>query len=136
MTILRLSFAGQIKKADHKTAAGKPLVEVSICKKNRTKQDEKDAFTWVRIALWEPAEFQVGKLVKGAFIAGTGELTLRGYKDNDGAKAVSMEVSCRSFDVEVLSSEATQPTRPEPSSEKSSRQTTASTDDSSSEPPF
>lgn len=111
MTILRLTFAGQIKKAEHKTAGGKPLVEVSICKKNRTKQGEPDAFTWARIALWEPAEFQVGKLLKGAFIAGTGELTLRSYIDKDGAKASSMEVSCRSFDVEVSAGEGDQPTR-------------------------
>jgi single-stranded DNA-binding protein len=117
MTILRLAFAGVVKKAEHRTAAGKSLVEVSICKKNRTKQGEPDAFTWIRVTLWEPAEFQAPKLVKGSFIAGTGDLTARSYEGKDG-KAVSLEVSCRSFDVEVSdgapaeSAPAPRPTRP------------------------
>lgn len=123
MTILRLAFAGQIKKAEHRNAAGKSLVELSICKKNRTKQGEPDAFTWVRVTLWEPAEFQAPKLVKGSFIAGTGDLTARSYDGKDG-KATSLEVSCRSFDVEVSDAEsstapaqAPRPTRPAPAAQ-------------------
>jgi single-stranded DNA-binding protein len=127
MTILRLAFAGVVKKAEHRTAAGKSLVEVSICKKNRTKQGEPDAFTWIRVTLWEPAEFQAPKLVKGSFIAGTGDLTARSYEGKDG-KATSLEVSCRSFDVEVSdggdaqaapaqSAPAPRPTRPAPTAQ-------------------
>lgn len=101
MTLLRLAFAGQIKKAEHKTAAGKTLVEVSVCRKNKTKDGEPEAWTWVRASIWEPAEFQIGKLAVGNFIAGSGEMVLRSYTDKSGAKGVSCEVSCRSFDIEV-----------------------------------
>lgn len=100
MTIFRLNFAGEIKKADMKNVGGKALAELSVCKKNRTKEGEPDSYTWLRICLWEPAEFQRPKLVKGSFIAGSGELTLRSYEGKDG-KQTSMECRCSSFDVEV-----------------------------------
>ncbi len=130
MTVLRLSFAGQIKKAEHRTAAGKSLVEVSICKKNRTKQGEPEAFTWVRVTVWEPAEFQAPRLIKGSFIAGTGDLTARTYDGKDG-KATSLEVSCRSFDVEV-SDGAEQQAAPAP---RQTRPTPAAQSETE-EPPF
>jgi single-stranded DNA-binding protein len=100
VSILRLSFAGQIKKAEHRDAGGTPLVEVSICKKNQGKKGE-DTFTWVDINVWKPADFQTAKLVKGNFIAGTGEMTMRSYVDKGGTKGHSIEVRCTSFDVEV-----------------------------------
>jgi single-stranded DNA-binding protein len=100
MTILKAQFAGEIKKADTKNIGGKTLVEVSICKKNRTKDSEPEAFTWLRVGIWEPAAFQLPKLVKGAFIAGCGDMTLRSYEGKDG-KASSLECRCTSFDVEV-----------------------------------
>ena len=100
MTILRMQFAGEIKKAEHKKAGDKPIVEISLCKKFKEKAAE-DSFTWVRITLWQPAEFQVAKLVKGGFIAGSGEFKMRSYKDKEGAKAVNAEIRCTSFDVEV-----------------------------------
>jgi single-stranded DNA-binding protein len=100
MTIFRLTFAGEIKKADTKSVGGKSLVELSICKKNRTKDGDPESYTWLRIGLWEPAQFQIPKLVKGSFIAGSGELTLRSYEGKDG-KATSLECRCSSFDVEV-----------------------------------
>lgn len=100
MTILKAQFAGEIKKADHKEVGGKKLVEVSICKKNRGKQGDPDTFTWLKVAIWEPADFQVPKLVKGAFIAGSGDMTLRSYEGKDG-KASSLECRATSFDVEV-----------------------------------
>lgn len=100
MTILKAQFAGEIKRADHKDVGGKKLVEVSICKKNRGKQGDPDTFTWLKVAIWEPAEFQVPKLVKGAFIAGSGDMALRSYEGKDG-KASSLECRATSFDVEV-----------------------------------
>jgi len=100
MTILRLCFAGVIKKADHRQAGDKAIVEVSICKKNRTKQGDPEAFTWVRATIWEPADFQIPKLVKGAFIAGSGDMTARSYEGKEG-KAFSIDVRCTSFDVEL-----------------------------------
>lgn len=117
MTIFRMIFSGQIKKAEHRTAGGKSLVEVSICKKT-SRPNEPDAFTWLKVSIWEPADFQAAKLVKGAHISGSGEFKMRSY-EKDGAKGVSAEASCRSFDVEVVSEGGTEPAhteaRPAPS---------------------
>ena len=100
MTVLRLTFAGEIKKAEHKTAGGKALVEISLCRKNYAKQGDPETFTWIKVKLWEPADFLAQKLVKGAFIAGSGELTSRSY-EKDGVKGQSLEVRCSGFDVEM-----------------------------------
>lgn len=101
MTILRIHFAGQIMKAEHKDAGGKPLCEVSVCKKHKGRNGAEDTYTWLRVSLWEPAEFQKPKLVKGAFIAGSGDLQLRSYTAKDGSKGSSLECRSTSFDVEV-----------------------------------
>lgn len=102
MTLLRLSFAGQIKRADTKNVGGKDLIEVSLCRKQKGRAGAEDTFAWIKVSIWEPAAFQVPKLVKGAFIAGSGEFSARSYDGKDG-KATSMEVRCSSFDVEVES---------------------------------
>lgn len=114
MTILRAQFAGEIKKAEHKEVAGKKLVELSICKKNRTKQGEPDAFTWLKVALWEPADFQIPKLVKGAFVAGSGDMLLRSYEGRDG-KQSSLECRCTSFELEVSDGQLRQQSATAPS---------------------
>lgn len=100
MTIFRLHFAGQIKKAEHRSAGGKQVAELSLCRKNRSRQGEPESFTWVRVTVWEPADFQVPGLVRGAFVAGSGEMTARSYAGKDG-KATAIEVACRSFDIAV-----------------------------------
>ena len=101
MTIARITFAGQIKKSEPKNVGGKPLIEVSICKKQKGRNGAEDTFLWLRISCWEPAEFQVSKLVKGAFIAGSGDLSTRAWTDKDGKNQVSLELRCGSFDFEV-----------------------------------
>lgn len=100
MGILRIAFAAPVQKVEIKQVGGKPLAEVSICRKNRTKENEQDAFTWLRIAVWAPPDWMVSKLKKGALIAGSGDFTLRSY-DKDGQKRQSAECNCQSFDVEV-----------------------------------
>lgn len=105
MSIFRLIFAGQIKKCEHRTAGQKPIVEVSLCRKI-SKKDEPEVWNWIKVTVWEPAEYQVAKLRKGAFIAGSGEFKLRSY-EKDGVKGSSAEVSCRSFDIEVSDGEVT-----------------------------
>lgn len=132
MPIARLTFAGEIKKSEHKIVGGKPLVEASICRKQKGRDGAEDTFMWLRIAIWSPAEFQTAKLVKGAFIAGSGELSTRAFTDKDGKNQVSLEVRCTSFDVEVIGGEQRDdappaPRRPAPASPKAG-------DDS--EPPF
>jgi single-stranded DNA-binding protein len=101
MTLARISFAGQIKKAEPKTAGGKTLIEVSVCKKQKGRNGAEDTFLWLRVNCWEPAEFQLERLVKGAFIAGSGDLSTRAWTDKDGKNQVSLEVRCSSFDFEV-----------------------------------
>lgn len=103
--ILKLQFAGLINKVEIKQAGSKPLAEISICKKNYAKEGEEPTFTWIRVALWEPKEFQLSKLVKGAFIAGIGDFSMRSFEHN-GVKKQSAEVRCGSFDVEIASTEA------------------------------
>ena len=100
MTIMRLQFAGFIQKAEHKTAGAKSLVEMSICRKNYAKDGEEATFTWCKIVLWEPPSWMAPRLVKGAFIAGSGEMTLRSYAKSDGSKGVSCDVRCTSYDIE------------------------------------
>ena len=99
--IFRLSFAGIITKVEVKAIGQNSLHEISLCKKNRKKEGEEDSYTWVRINLWDAADFQRDKLVKGAFIAGSGEFHLRSFVDKSGAKRQSAEVRCVSYDVEV-----------------------------------
>lgn len=133
MTVFRLAFAGQIKKVEHRTAGDKPLAEVSVCRKNRGRQGEPEAFTWVRVTIWEPADFQVAKLVKGAFVAGTGDMSARSFDGKDGAKMHSIEVRCSSFDVEVSDGAAEEGTAPAPRRAPAAKPAPATTDD---EPPF
>lgn len=100
MSLLRLTFAGQIKRAEHKTVGDKQLAEVSICKKQKGRGDAQETYCWIRVGIWSPPEWMIAKLVKGAFIAGTGEFSSRSYEGKDG-KATSLEVRCQSFDVEI-----------------------------------
>ena len=103
MTTLSLSFTGQIKgEVRSRDSGGKKAVEVSICKKNRKlREADEDSFTWAKISIWSPPDWMTEKLVTGAFIGGTGELTLRSYVDKDGNKKSNMEINCQSFGVEV-----------------------------------
>lgn len=101
MTILRINFAGNIMKAEHKRASDKPLCEVSLCKRHKGRNGAEDTFTWLRVTIWEPAEFQMPKLVKGSFIAGSGDAQLRSYVGKDDTKGTSLECRSTSFDIEV-----------------------------------
>lgn len=101
MTLMRMFFSGQIKKAEHREAGGKPLVEVSLCKKHKGRNGAEDSYTWARLTIWEPAEFQVPRLVKGSIISGSGDVQLRSYVAKDGTKAHSLELRCTSYDIEV-----------------------------------
>ncbi len=99
--IFRISFAGNITKAEAKQVGEKTLVEVSLCKKFKGRAGAEESYTWLRVNVWEPADFQLPKLVKGAFIAGSGEFQLRSFEGKDGSKQVSAECRASSFDIEV-----------------------------------
>jgi single-stranded DNA-binding protein len=139
VTLLRISFAGEIKKAEHKTAGDKPLVEASICRKHKGRNGAEDTYTWLRVTIWQPADFQAPKLVKGAFIAGTGDVELRSYVDKDGKPGKSLECRCTSFDVEVTEGRPQEQSGPiahhaaKPVDSQAKRAAPVVTDD---EPPF
>ena len=98
MSMLKIIFSGEIKKVEHRQAGADSIIEFQICRKNSGKKDDPATFTWLRVTLWKPAEWQASKLVIGAFVSGVGDFQLRSY---DGQKRQSAEVRCSSFDVEV-----------------------------------
>ncbi len=101
MSLLKLLFAGEIKKIEMRQVGARSLAEVSVCKKNRTKEGDEESYTWANITIWGPFPDWMGpKLVKGAMIAGSGDATLRSYL-KDGVKRQSLDVNCQSMDVEV-----------------------------------
>ncbi len=101
MSLLRLIFAGEIKRAETKQVGGKTLVEFSICKKNYTKEGVEPTYTWIKAQCWEAPEWLAIKLVKGAFVAGSGDMTARSYAKQDGTKGHDIEVRCSSYDLEL-----------------------------------
>jgi len=134
--ILKLQFAGTVNKVEIKQAGTKQLAEISLCKKNYAKEGTEATFTWIRISLWEPKDFQLAKLVKGAFVAGSGEFSLRSY-EKDGVKHQSAECRCGSFDIEVAEVVATPASLGAPTPAPRTTQPTSgggAKDDS--EPPF
>ncbi len=141
MSLLRLTFAGQIKKAECRRAGDRDIIEMSICRKNHGKKDDEPTFTWINVTVWEPPEWMRAKAIKGAFVAGCGEFSMRSYETKEGVKKSSADVRCSSFDVELGADagEASEPAAaPAPSQESKIRHrhvpvATAATDD---EPPF
>lgn len=105
MTILRVSFAGRMMKVEHKKAGDKAIAEISLCRKHKGRAGKEDTYTWLRVTLWEPPTWMTPRLVKGGFIAGSGELELRSFEHNN-EKRTSLECRSTSFDVEVDGGEA------------------------------
>lgn len=99
MSLYRLTFAGKAMKVEHKMAGDKPIIEVSLCRKQKGRGNDPETFCWIRVTIWQPPEF-MSRLAKGMFIGGTGELSTRSY-EKDGQKHTSLEVRCGSFDVEI-----------------------------------
>ena len=135
MPNLRLQFSGEARKVEHKTIGGKSAVEIQLCKKNYAPAGQEASFTWVRITVWEPKEFQ--HFHEGGFVAGSGEFSTRSYVDKDGNKKQSTEVRCTSFDIEtprpaegIANADRPVPTNPAPR-----RPAPAPADDTNS-PPF
>lgn len=81
-------------------AGDKQILELSICKKNYAKAGDEATFTWVNVTVWQPPAWMATKAVKGAFVAGSGEFTLRTYESN-GVKKQSADVRATSFDIEI-----------------------------------
>lgn len=133
MPILRVQFSGEARKVEHKTIGGKSAVEIQLCKKNYAKQGDEPTFTWLRVTVWEPKEFQ--QFHEGGFVSGSGELSMRSFMNKDGVKQQSLECRCTSFDIETprgveaapVAAAAPAPRRPAPA---------AGGHDDHSQPPF
>ncbi len=113
MTTYRLHFCGKIMKSDSRMAGDKPIIELSICKKNTTKQGEEPTFSWIRVTIWQPPEWITSKAIKGAFISGSGEFSMRSY-EKDGVKHTNAEVRCGSYDCEIAGDDREQAQAPAP----------------------
>ncbi len=100
MTLFHLHYSGKISKAEFRTAGDKPICEVSLCKKVPARGQDAERFDWLKVTIWSPPEWAVARLVKGNYITGHGDLSLRPY-EKDGVKNKSMEVRSGSFDFEV-----------------------------------
>lgn len=101
MSLFKLTFAGAIKKAECRQVQDKTVLDLSVCRKNYAKQGEEATFTWVRVQVWGAPDWMAAKAIKGAFVAGCGEFTLRIYTDKQGKSGMSADVRCNSFDVEI-----------------------------------
>jgi single-stranded DNA-binding protein len=99
MTLLKLTFAGKAMKVEHKMAGDKPIIEVSLCRKQKGRGNEPETFCWIRVTIWNAPEF-MKRIQKGTFISGCGDFSSRSYEGNDG-KATALEVRCSGFDVEI-----------------------------------
>ena len=100
MPSFKLCFSGEIRKSEARVAGGKQLVELQICRKNYHKDGEEPTFTWIKVNVWEPKEWQLHGFATGKYVAGVGEFTLRSY-EKDGQKRQAAEVRCTSYDIDV-----------------------------------
>lgn len=128
-------FAGAIKKVEFRDAGKDKIAELSICKKEKGRgEGAEDTFTWVRVTVWNPKDFQAAKMVKDAFASGCGDFKLRSYEHN-GEKKVSAEVRCSSYDIEISDGGAPSVSTPAPTPRPAPRPapSAAPADD---EPPF
>ena len=96
----RIQYAGHIRKSETKTFGDKTFVEVQLCAKNYAKSGEEPTFTWLRVSVVNPKDFQIPQLKVGCFICGSGEFTLRSYTNKDGVKQQSAECRSSSFDID------------------------------------
>lgn len=100
-TRMWLEFGGEIQKAKLINLGAKTAVEVELCKKNYHKKDEPATFTWIKVMVVEPADWMMNDLVKGKYISGSGEYSLRSYVDKTGEKRHSAEVRCTGYNVSI-----------------------------------
>ena len=95
----RLLFSGEIKKPNLRQAAGKDVLEFSLCQKNYSREGVAPTFTWVNVVIWEPKQFLIDQAVVGAFVSGIGKMELGSY-EKDGAKIPKITVKASGFDVD------------------------------------
>lgn len=106
MSNFRLTFSGEIKNSREFSMGTKNAVEVQLMKKNYTPQGAEPSWTWIKVLVVEPKDFQKDWLAEGKYIAGSGEFSLKSFTNKDGVKLNGAEVRCSSFDIDAPYSEA------------------------------
>jgi len=99
MSIFRLHFSGEVRKAQVKTIGQDQAVEFQLMRKNYVSKNSEASFTWIRVTLFKPQPWQIEQCKDGKFVSGSGEFTLRSF-EADGQKRQSAEVRCSSFDLD------------------------------------
>jgi single-stranded DNA-binding protein len=94
-------FSGEVRKPVVREYDGKNILSFQLMKKNYNKDKSAEvSYTWLNVTVFDAKPFQVAQFAEKAFVAGSGEFTLRSYADNDGSKRQSADVRCNSMDVD------------------------------------
>lgn len=132
--MIKIMFAGTIRKVNVKNIGTDQILEFSLCKKNHTKPGAEATFTWLAISVYKPPQWLLDKAHNDAFCSGVGDFTLRSY-EKDGTKRQSAEVRCDSFSIDIADSSAPVPV-PVPAPARTQAPVTATSDSATDEPPF
>jgi hypothetical protein len=138
MSNFRLSFSGEIKKSREFMMGAKPAVEIQLMKKNYTAQGAEPTWTWIRVLVVDPKDFQKDWFAEGKFVAGSGEMSLKSYINKELVKQQTVEIRCSSFDIDAPYSGASQQSESAPVAAKpvQKRHVPAPANDEDSNPPF
>jgi hypothetical protein len=138
MSNFRLSFSGEIKKSREFNMGTKPAFEIQLMKKNYVAKDAEPSWTWIKVLVVDPKDFQKDWLAEGKYIAGSGEFSLKSFTNKDGVKLNGVEVRCSSFDIDAPYSGASQQSEPAPVANKPAlkRHMPAPVNDDDFQPPF
>lgn len=111
----RFTFSGNIGQdvEVRQTQGGKSVANFSVAVKSGWGDNE--STTWLRCVIWgkrAESEKLLAKLIKGARVFGSGEISLREWQDNDGNKQKSLELNID--DIEVMLGGQTAQPKPAP----------------------
>jgi single-stranded DNA-binding protein len=129
-------FSGEVRKPVVREYDGKNILSFQLMKKNYNKDKSAEAsYTWLNVTVFDAKPFQVQQFAEKAFVAGSGEFTLRSYADKDGSKRQSADVRCNSMDVDSAYVGPGETAEPAPA-QKAHRNVVPAKSDDSDSPPF
>ena len=113
------TFSGEIKKCREFNMGAKPAFELKLMKKNYAAQGAEQTWTWIKVIVVDPKDFQKNWLVEGGYIAGSGELSTKSFTNKDGVKLNEVEIRCTSYDIDAPYSGVDLKAKTEPKSQAS-----------------
>jgi single-stranded DNA-binding protein len=135
MTQMRMIFSGEVRKPVVREYDGKSILSFQIMRKNYNKDPAAEkSYTWLNVTVFDAKPFQIAQFAEKAFVAGSGEFTLRSYADKDGSKRQSADVRCNSMDVDSAYFERGETAESAPAQKAHRNVVPAKADDS--DPPF